>query len=108
MADADLAGSEIGEKGGNGERRQAANAALVGGANRLDPGRKTADPPRDECRRAIRLMGIGGMPSRLDDRLSRRKQGEEDETVHLAMVLGGRCLFGIKSALRILFLRRHE
>jgi hypothetical protein len=108
VANRNLAGREIREEGWNRERRQAAHAALIRGADGVHDGRKTADAGCDDRRRPRGGMRIGRRPSGLDDRLGGRNQREEDEAVHLALVLRGYRAFGIKAAARVFLLAGHE
>ena len=87
VADGDLTGRQIGQEGRHGERREASDAALIGGAHGLDDGRKAADPGRDDRRGPFERLRIRRRPAGLRDRLGRRDHREQDEAVHLALVL---------------------
>ncbi|MEY9107650.1 hypothetical protein ABH999_003846 [Bradyrhizobium yuanmingense] len=103
-----MAGGEIGEERGDRERRQPARAALRGDAHRLRHRRKAADAGGDDRRGALERASILRCPFGLRDGFCRREQREQDEAVHLALILGRGSLRRIKTAFGIIGLIGHE
>ena len=102
VADRDVTGRHIAEKRRNGERRQTLRSLAVRGAHRFGNGGKTTDTRgNDGCRAFLRLRRVRS-PAGLGQGLIRRRQGEQDEAVHLALLLGGQQLIRIEAGLRVL------
>ncbi len=102
-----MPGREIGQEGGHGERRQAARAALLHRAHRVRDRGKPADPGRDHGRGALLRARLGRHPAGLRHSFRRRQQREQDEPVHLLLVLARRRQIRIEPALGIRGLVRH-
>ncbi len=90
VADGDLSRCEIDEKRRYSERRQAANAALVGRAHGVGDGGKSADTRCDDGCCALTRALVLRHPSGLGNRFVSRHQRELDEAIHFFLIFARR------------------
>src|SRR5258706_13992476 len=102
VADGKWTRSEVNQKRRHREGGEPANAFAVGGADGVCDRRKSADTRRYHGCGALARSRVLRLPIGLRDRFFRRHEREQDETIHLALVLARGGTIRIEAAFGIL------